>query len=247
MAYPAFRNTTNFPGGQTNVSPDATFGSYTGDDLSDCHELFDDFNGVSVGTTATSWLATKVGTTPTVVASSTEGGAALITTSTGASDSCFLQWLGMNASAVAANFNLSLGNRAWFKTRLQTDNATLAGLIFGMYSTNTTPMTSVADGFYFKKTAGAATVDFTTVIGSTAKTSSAVATMVDATWITLGFYWDGAGTVSLFANDIKVGGQVNVSPTTAQLALGFGIQNSTGVARTMTVDYIYAAAGRPYP
>ena len=238
--------TTNFPGGVTDASPDETMGSYVLQDPTSTHELFDDFNSLSVGTTGTDWLATKVGTTPTTVVASEEGSSILITTSTGASDSCFLQWLGKNASAVAESFSPEAGRSCWFKTRVKTSDVILNNLVFGLQITDTTPL-AVSDGLYFIKPSGAATVNFISAATSVLTTSTAIATMVNATYQTFGFYYNGVDSIKLFVNDLVVGGQGVTTLTAHTLALSFGIQNSTGVAQTMNVDYIFAAEERPYP
>jgi hypothetical protein len=238
--------TTNFPSGVTNAGIDSVFGNFQLPDHSSVHELLEDFNRVSVGTTGTDWLATKVGSTPTTTAASVEGGAMLITNSAGASDSCFLQWMGQNAGTVCENFSPEAGRKCWFKTRFKVSDATLSALVFGLQVTDTTPL-AVANGLYFLKPSGAATVNFISAAASTLTTSSAVATLANNTYVTLGFYYDGDSSINVFVNDSVVTRQGITTLPATTLALSFGIQNGEAVAKTMTIDYIYAAEERPNP
>jgi hypothetical protein len=238
--------TTNFPGGATNAPLDSLMGAYLNLDPSLVHEFMDDFDRVDVGTTGTDWLATKVGTTPAVTTASEEYGALLITNSAGASDSCFLQWMGKNAGTVAETWCPEAGRRFWFKTRFKTSDVLLSSIVVGLQVTDTTPL-AVSDGCYFLKSAGAATVSFITALNSVLTTTSAVATLVNNTYTTLGFYWDGVDRFNVFVNDVKVAAQGITTLPTHKLALSFGIQNGEAVAKTMTMDYIFAAEERSYP
>jgi hypothetical protein len=238
--------TTNFPGGFTNAQPDSTMGEYVKADFSNIHELLDDFDQVSTGTSGQRWLATKVGTTPTTVSASVDGGAILITNSAGATDSCFLQWMGSNAGTVAETFSFEAGRRTWFKTRFKVSDATLSALVFGMQITDTTPL-AVSDGVYFLKPSGAATLNFISAASSVLTTTSAVATLANDTWANFAFYYNGVDSINIFVNDVKVGRQDITTLPSHTLALSFGIQNGEAVGKTMTMDYIYASEERAFP
>ena len=238
-------NTTNFNNGVTNAEPDETLGSYIRMDPTQSYQFFTDFETVSVGTTGTDWLATYVGSTPTTVASNVSGGALLITNTAGVADSCFLQWMGKNAGTVAETFAFASGKRTWFKSRFKVSDATKSLIVMGLQITDTTPA-AVSDGVFFIKPAAAATFNFVVEASSTATTTSAVATLADNTYCTVGFVYDGDSNIDIWFNDVKVGHSVttNIPISTRTLAVSFGLQNGEAVAKNMTVDYIFCAQER---
>lgn len=238
--------TTNFTGGFTNANVDSVFGNYVKNDFSSIHELVEDWDQVSIGTSGNKWLATKVGTTPTTVAASGAGGNLLITNSAGATDSCFMQWMGGNAGTVAETFTFEAGKKVWFKTRFKVSDATLSALVFGLQITDTTPL-AVSDGVYFLKPTGAATLNFITALTSILTTSSAIATLANDTYANFGFHYNGVDSVDYYVNDAKVGRQGITTLPTHSLALSFGIQNGEAVGKTMTMDYIIASQERANP
>lgn len=237
--------TTNFRDGVTNAAIEETLGDYIRMDPTQSFQFFNDFESVNVGTTGTDWLATNVGVTPTYVAApAVDGGAVLITTTTGATDSCFIQWQGKNAGTAIAPFAITAGKRTWFKARFQTSDATLTDIIMGLQSVDTTPL-SVANGVYFYKPTGAATMNFIVCASSTLTTTTAVATMANATWIDVGWQYNGVDKIIYYINNAAVGTSVITNMPSAALTASFGIQNGAAAAKTLTVDYIFVAEERP--
>jgi hypothetical protein len=114
----------------------------------------------------------------------------------------------------------------------------------GLQVTDTTPL-AVANGVFFIKNDGAATVDFVLTKASASTTNSAVTTLADDTFIRLGFYYDGA-SMFYFANGSLAGSSVvtNLPLSTTNLTVSFALQNGEAVAKTMTVDYIFVAKER---
>lgn len=235
--------TTNFRDGVTNAAVDETLGDYVRMDPTQTWQFFTDFESVSAGTTGTDWLTTNVGVTPTVVATSVDGGAALITNTAGVSDSCFLQWMGKNAGTVVEPFLITAGKRMWFKARFKVSDATLSAVVMGLQITDTTPL-AVSDGVYFIKPAAAATMNFVVTASSTATTASAVATLANNTFIDVGFQYDGDSRIIYYINNAKAGSVAVTNMPTHALTASFGIQNGEAVAKTMTVDYIFVAEER---
>lgn len=205
-------------------------------DKSDVHEFFDDFNTYAAG----DWTIT---TTEAGAGSATEaladgvGGLLLITNDNADNDHDFFQ-------LVKEGFKFQSGKRLWFEIRFQTNDATETDIVAGLQITDTTPL-AVTDGVYFLKSDGAATADFMVTKDSTSTTASAVATLANATFITLGFYYDGVSTISYYVDKVR-GGTVATTnmPDDEELTVSFGIQNGAAAAKTLTVDYVYAAQER---
>lgn len=226
--------TTRFPNGVTNAGPQATLGAFGAPDPTKYHCYMNDFDTFAAG----DWTITGVGT-PTEALTSGDGGLLLLTNTAAATDSVFLDKVG-------ASFLMEAGKPAWFRTRFSVSDATQSIVVAGLQITDTTPA-DATDGIYFIKQDGVATVDFVCrQNGTTGSTmDAAVATLVSATFITLGWYYDGQGTVQAFANDAMVGSLATAGflPDTT-LTVSFGIQNGEAVAKTMTMDYIFAAKAR---
>lgn len=168
------------------------------------------------------------------------GGRFLITCDAADDDNVFFQ-------KVKENFRFTAGKKAWFEAKLKTSDATQSDIVVGLQITDTTPL-AVTDGVYFLKSDGAATVNFVTLMNSAGTTQASVATMADNTDITLGFYYDGAGSIEVYADDVKVATVAVTIGTTLvndeDLTISFGIQNGEAVAKTLNVDYIIAIMER---
>jgi hypothetical protein len=219
----------------------STLWDYVAIDPTRRHEFFDDFDKFVAG----DWTITKVGT-GTVALADLDGGNLLITNTAADNDSIQLQKLG-------CGFLLAAGKPSWFSCRFKLSDATQSDLIIGLAVTDTTLMGAVAgagatDGIFFSKDDGVATIDFQcqkdATTGQTRKAS--VATLVDDTFINLGWYYDGIASVYYFVNDVKSG---KLSATSAFLpdvilTPSFGVMNGEAVAKTMNVDYVFAAKVR---
>ena len=168
----------------------------------------------------------------------------MLSTVASAAASTFLQKVG-------ASFLPSVGKQLWFSTRLQVSSATDTQLAVGLQVTDTTPL-DVLDGMYFvKSVAATATVDFVCRKDATTGSISslAVATLVDATFIDLAFYYNGKRTVNIFVNGKNtVDLDLTAAPTAflpdTALRVSLGVQNGASTARTATYDYLYASVER---
>jgi hypothetical protein len=117
-------------------------------------------------------------------------------------------------------------------------------VVMGLQITDTTPL-DVSDGVFFIKADGAATVNLLVEKNNTATTTSSVATMVNDTFIRLGFYYDGVSSIEYFVNGVLGGSSVTTNlPDDEDMTISFALQNGEAVAKTMTVDYIFAAKER---
>ena len=140
--------------------------------------------------------------------------------------------------------------RIWFKSRFKVSDATNSAAVVGLQVTNTDP-TAATDGIYFYKAAAAATVDCicrkNTTTGSTSATS--VATMADDTFIVLGYEFDGVRYIKVFVDEVHKT-TIDLSTTASAylpdttIAMTMFIKNGAAAAKSMTVDYLFAACER---
>lgn len=227
---------TRFPNGVTNVAENDIFADLTLSDQTGYHTYYNDFDTYTAG----DWVVTETQAGATQALAAGDGGWLLLTNSAADNDLVALQ-------KTPAAFSFTSGKKAFFKCRFKVSDATQSDVVFGLQVVDTTPL-DVTDGIYFLKADGAATVDFIcrkdASTGSTSAT--AVATLVADTFITLAFYYDGESKV-YYAVDGSVKGSLNASssylPDTIT-TVSFALQNGEAAAKTMTVDYVYAAIQR---
>jgi hypothetical protein len=227
---------TRFPYGVTNASPGATLGNMGQLDPTLFHTYFNDFDTYL----ASDWTVTNVGTTPTQALTAGLGGWLLLTMAATDDSSSFLQ-------LKTATFQPTANKRLFFKARFKVSDATQSDLQLGLIITDTTPL-DATDGIYFQKDDGDTQLDvYVRKDATTGSTSiSNVATVADDTFMTLGFEYDGVQTVLAFVNGVVVG-RLDASSTylpDTLLNVSFGVQNGEAVAKTMTMDYIFAAQER---
>jgi hypothetical protein len=199
------------------------------------HTYFNDFNTYL----ASDWVVSKTGTGTQALADG-DGGLLLTTNSAGVSDAVFNQ-------LVKQGFLMEAGKRAFFKARFKISDATQSAMQLGLIITDTSPL-DATDGIYFQKDDGDTHIDLyvrkDTTTGS--DSTSDIAELVDNTFITLGFEFDGKQTVFAYVNDVLVA-RLDASATylpDSSLTVSFGIQNGEAVAKSMTLDYILAAKER---
>lgn len=234
MATPA-----RFPGGVTNVAPDAAFGGIGIPDPTSWHVFMDDFDTFTAG----DWTITTVEAgagSATEALTDADGGVLLITNDAADDDSDFFQKVG-------ESFLLESGKRAAFKARFKVSDATQSDFVMGLQITDTTPL-AVSDGIWFQKDDGDANLDVYCGKSSGAGTTSAtaIATVANDTYLTVAWFYDGKSSVKYFVND-EHKGTLDASSTylpDTELTISFGIQNGEAVAKTMSVDFICAMKER---
>ena len=224
--------------GVTNVDSSNTMGQLIIPDPTSVITFMDDF----IKFDPSDWFITRIMTQNTTAGvetnSDASGGILTFYPSAGDNDSTFYQYKGYsNVTTASEIVTLESGKKVWFKARMKVSDTGDSDFIMGIQSADTTPLTAPVDGVYWKSDDGDDYLDFQVYAGSVSTTAeTAVATIVDDTWFTAGFYWDGVDTIEYFYND-SIQGSTTASYPTAAMTLSFGVQNGSAAARTMTVDY----------
>lgn len=225
---------TRFPSGVgTRRAPDPLY-MLGRPDPSDYHMFWDDFDTYTAG----QWTITVTGTATTALANG-DGGLLSTATSAISSDANYFQKVG-------ESFSFEANKPAWFKARFKV-SALTSVVVLGLQVTDTTPE-DVTDGIYFLSTTATGAV---TLIcrknASTGSTSAACGTLVADTYTELAWYWDGKDTVEGFQDGVKVATLTGIAasylPDTTT-TVSFGLRTTSAEAKTLTVDYIFAAKSR---
>jgi len=233
--------TTNFPNGATNNTAQNALGQMIQQDPSKTHTYFNDFDAYTAG----EWTitTTEVGTgSATEALTNADGGVLLVTNAAGDNDNDFF-------NKVGESFLMEAGKPAFFKARFAVSDATQSDFVVGLQITDTTPL-AVTDGIYFRKDDGDALLDFVVIKDSAATTATGIATVVDATYLTVAFYYNGVDAIDYYAgtdstNPTWLGRSVVTNlPDDEELTISFGLQNGEAVAKTMSIDYIFASKER---
>lgn len=228
---------TNFSTGVNNQSATDLLGNLQVIDPSVNHTYFNDFDIYTAG----DWTVTETQAGATQAITNEDGGILLLTNSAADDDLVALQG--------KETFKFVAGKELFFKARFAVSDAIQSDLVIGLQITDTTPL-AVTDGVYFRKDDGDANLDFVVIKNSTATTASAIATLANATYITVGFHYDGIDKIKYFAGTDAVSptylGKSVVAnlPDDEELAISFAIQNGEAAAKTMSIDYIFASKAR---
>ena len=206
------------------------------------HSYFNDFDTYVAG----DWTVTNVGTTPTQALTDINGGALLLTMAATDNSSSELQ-------KKSESFLLTAGKKTIFKARFKVSDATQSDFIIGLAVTDTTLLgavdgAGVTDGVFFSKDDGDALLDIQCQKNATTGQTreAGISTVVDDTFLTVAWYYDGIDRVEYFVDDVLLGA-LDASSTylpDTELTVSFGVMNGEAVAKTMTVDYIFAAQER---
>ena len=234
-------NPTRYPGGISTAVKFSALWNLPAEDPTKLVRYFQDFNTYAAG----DFTITETGSGSRALAAG-NGGLLLITNAAADNDNNQFQVVKEIITPVA-------GKKMWFKTRFKVSDATESDVCVGLCSLDTDVFSSadgdgVTDGIFFWKDDGDALLDFQVQKNSTTgqNRSVAFATLVSDTYLTLGFEYDGVAYVKFFVNDIQIG-TMDASSTyfpDANLTPTFAIKNGEAVAKSMTIDYIYAAQER---
>lgn len=226
---------SRFKNGLTNVAIGDPLDQYGLPDPSQWHTYFSDFDSYTAG----DWVVTETDAGATQALTAGNGGWLLVTNTAADNDLVSLQ-------KTPAAFTLDATKKALFKCRFKVSDATQSDLAIGLQIVDTTPL-AVTDGIWFRKDDGDALLDFIVQKDDTTGKSEslAVGTVVSDTFITVAWSYNGNGVVSAFVDNNKV---VEISTASyfpdSILTITMAVQNGEAVAKTMTVDSVFAAIER---
>lgn len=207
----------------------------------DYFEWFNDFLKSS-DYLATDWTITNSGSPTIAIDTDAVGG--LLNAATGGTDT--------NSSSHQDDvelFKFTAGKAIEFETRFALDDVVDSIFAIGLSITDTTPLDST-DRMFFKKEDTENTLSFQiTKDGSTVAELANFVTMVNNTFIKVGFYYDGkianpaiagqpAGTIDVFLNDVRVGAVAVTSAPDTEMAVTFHVVTGKTGAVTAAIDYI---------
>ena len=210
------------------------------------HVFFDDFNTYA----AADWVVTETQAGATQATVSGDGGWLALVNSAADNDVNSLQ-------QAFPSFTFEAGKAMAGKVRFKVSSAIESDLLLGLFAVDTSPIVSVpTDGIGFLKADDAATIVFEAGTGSAYTATSALLTLTDDTFVTLGFYTSGRAFVKpsdgLSYYSFRVFGgtghdpafltQLDVLttgvPSATVMAPTLCLQNGSAAARTLTIDYL---------
>lgn len=180
--------------------------------------------------TAGDWTVTEVGTGSRALGDAA-GGALVVTNAAADDDTNQLQKTG-------EAFKFATGKPCWFEARLKVSDPTQADLLVGLAITDTTLIGGNTDGANFRLTDGSAALSFVTEKNSTETTTAAVATLVANTYVRLGIFFDGAGSVYAYVDGVLVATHTTNVCDDEELRISFAHQNGEAVAKVLTIDFV---------
>ena len=224
---------TRFPNGVTNVGEDSPFADLTMPAPTKFHTYYEDFDYYVAG----NWTVTETQAGATQALTDGDGGLLLITNTAADDDLVALQKVG-------ESYRFASGKKLFFEARLKVSDATQSDVVIGLQITDATPL-DVSDGVFFIKADGSTSVSLLVEKNGTATTTSSVATMANDTFISLGFYYNGASSIEYSVNGVVKGTSVTTNlPDDEDMTVSIALQNGEAVAKTMTVDYVFVAKER---
>jgi hypothetical protein len=193
------------------------------------------------------WLISGTGGSA-VIADDANG---ILAISSGASDTnaFYAQWQGGNDASVAETFKFAAGKRVWFAARFAlVADVTDEAFIIGLAVADTSPI-DAADGVFFLKADGAATLALVSRIVTPVEETDTLLTMVADTYVEVGYEYNGVDKITAYLKGSdgtwSPVGHVGVTalPTT-ELAVTIGLLSGANGDKTAEVDYIFAARER---
>lgn len=177
------------------------------------------------------WTATLTGGASAATIADAVGGVLAMTCDAADNDSVELQW---NAEC----FKLATSKPLWFETRLKISDATESDIMVGLFITDSTVIDGGTDGVYFRKADGDANILFVTEKNSSETSTDTTIDIVAATYVKLGFFWDGSASVFAYVDGtLRATHTANICDD-EELAVTLTVQNGEAVAKVLSVDYV---------
>jgi hypothetical protein len=179
------------------------------------------------------WIATIVQAgngNAAITADDAAGGVLKVVNDDADGDSVELQWN-------AENYKLVSGKPLWFETRLKVSDATQSMLFVGLAITDTTLIAGCTDYVGIRKDDGDAAIDCSVKKNNTETALDGKGTLVDDTYVKLGFYWNGS-SVEFFINGASVGTASTNIVDDEELSISLAFKNGEAAAKTVYYDYV---------
>jgi predicted nucleic acid-binding protein len=205
----------------------------------DHHIFFDDFNQLAINST-NDWTVVKDASATVALGADAASGTVVLTSqATTDDDGASIQTQELFLPAV--------GKKIWFETRIQGSTVADMDIFVGLsenFATNPEAVLTASNYIGFRVTDGSAVIAAQCEAADTQTTQSTGVSAVDATYITLGFVVNGTSKIDYFVNRAYVCSNTTNIPTTELAVALFELSGSITGTRSMTVDYVFAAASR---
>lgn len=130
------------------------------------------------------------------------------------------------------------GKKMWFDTKVKLSDADDSEFMVGLAITDTTPITALSDGAYFRVVEGSADVVCKSVKDATETSTSGQVSMVDDTYIQLSMLFDGVTSVKYFINKELVATHTTNLPDNEELCFTMHLATGAAAAKSMYCDYV---------
>jgi len=216
--------------------------------MSKTHRFEDDFDlwvkpSSTTSATGYGWILTMIDTDGdgggSQAIEDAAGGILALTVDNNALDSVNLQ---VNGEA----FKLASGKPCYFESRFAVNCAAIANptVVVGLCIKDTTLAGSMTDGVYFIKDNGDANLDFVCEKNSSETKADTGTDLVDNTFVTVAFYYDGAGNVTYYVDGTEVATVSTNIPDDEELTVSFAQLNGEAAANVLRIDYVKAVQVR---
>lgn len=145
--------------------------------------------------------------------------------------------------ATEENYRLTSGKKLWFETRVKVSDADEEDLFIGLAITDTTVL-DATDKVGFRIEDGSASILCETTKNSATTQTDSQVDAADATYVKLGFYWDGSSKTRFYVNRELVATHTTNNPDDENLCLTVHHQNGAAAAKVCTIDYFYVCQER---
>uniref|UniRef100_A0A6M3KRC9 Putative structural protein n=1 Tax=viral metagenome TaxID=1070528 RepID=A0A6M3KRC9_9ZZZZ len=205
-----------------------------GPDVVKWSEEFVKFIDDSTSRNALGYTTTEVGTCTIATVAGADGGNVLITT--GGTENN-----GLQIQLIGEAFKLNNSYPCYFGARFQVNDADQVDALVGLCITDTTAIDGATDGLYFRTVDESAVLNFV-LEKNEAESSTAAATLTDATWVEAEWYYDG-NSVHAYINGVEVADVADTDagfPNDEWLTPTIALLTGENTANTMTLAWARA-------
>lgn len=196
-----------------------------------------------------------------VVSIDGRGGQLQISTTASSNDEQYLSADGLTSDANDwFDITLNSGRKLWYETRIKANQSgNNFSLFTGLFTSAAVAANALVDttgaivdtnfvGFQIDPALGTSWIYTHKKSGQTVQKQTAIATNDGSAFIKLGFYFDGASTLTFWTNDVQKGVSVDVSaatfPSGSGLVPAILLKSTSAAAKSAVVDYIHVIQSR---